>query len=453
MKKETKEYIHQNKMLVPGGRVIAGLSGGADSVCLLHVLAELKAELSFELRAVHVHHGLRGEEADRDARFSTELCERLSISCAVVRIDAASEAKAQGISVEEAGRNARYRILEEQAQRWEQEEPGAAVSIAAAHHGDDSAETILHNLFRGSGLKGLCGIAPVRGRIIRPLLWAGRKDILTYLKAEDLSYVEDSTNGLNEYTRNRLRNQILPLITSEINEKAVDNILRAGKLLKSADQYFEKRACEWIGKWGEAGGTVLPVSALEDEEKILQGYIVRNALKVMGCPLRDVTAGHVEDVLALSGRQTGKRVNLPYGILAKREYEVIRLLRCNEGSDMKAAALPDVSMRIFPFDKQQEIPKKRYTKWFDYDKIKGTLSVRYRRTGDYITLPNGGRKTVKSFMIDEKIPAAQRDDIALLAKEDHVLWIIGYRISEYYKITEDTQFILEVRLDGGIEGG
>lgn len=462
MKRETLDFIKKYHMLYPGDRVAVGVSGGADSVCLLHLLWCLKEELHIELKAVHVHHGLRGAEADRDAAFSKEFCRQLGVPCEVTEIHADAEAKAQGISVEEAGRNARYRILEAEAADWERE-TGLAVKIAVAHHGDDSAETILHNLCRGSGLRGLSGIAPVRGRVIRPLLWAERKEILSYLQSEGLTYVEDSTNGESDYTRNLIRNEILPLINSGVNERAVKNILRAGELISGADRYFEKKANEWLENQAGGKSDCLSIPDLQKEETIVQGYILREALKYMNCPLKNITGGHIDEVLSLLSKQTGKSVNLPSGITAERQYEQLRLLRGKEGDGRKeediqekenpAKASPSVSMRVFPYEKRQKIPKNVYTKWFDYDKIGDALSVRHRRTGDFITLSDGKKKTVKAFMIDEKIPAKQRERITLLAEGAHILWIIGYRISEYYKITDDTKNILEVRSDGGTERG
>lgn len=460
MKRETLEFIKKNHMLHPGDRVVVGVSGGADSVCLLHLLWCLRKELQIELCAVHVHHGLRGGEADRDARFTKELCKNLGVPCEVVEIHADAEAREQGISVEEAGRNARYRILEEKAGCWEKEI--SPVKIAVAHHGDDSAETILHNLCRGSGLKGLSGISPVRGRIIRPLLWVSRKEIIEYLKSEKLTYTEDSTNSTNDYTRNKIRNMILPLITSEVNEQAVKNILRAGELLSGANCYFEKMACEWLERFcplWEPLPTVelpileLPIAELQKEETLIQGYILREAFKKMDCPLKDVTGKHIEDILSLLSKQTGKRVELPHGISAERRYKHLRLSWGEVQLKISEEVLPTVNTKIFPYNKQEEILKNQYTKWFDYDKIRDALSVRHRQTGDFIMLPGGKRKTVKAYMIDEKIPVGRRADIPLLAEGGHILWIMGYRISEYYKITDDTKNILEVQLDGGSKRG
>ena len=505
MKKETFNYIKKNHMIERGDGVIVGLSGGADSVCLLHVLWCLKEELGIGLRAVHVHHGLRGEEADRDAAFSESLCRERDIPFKLVKIMASEEAKKQGISVEEAGRLARYRILEEEALSWEQERErekeqeqererqqeqgqerqqeqrqerdrdearkknkdnacGAGkIKIATAHHGNDSAETILHNLFRGTGLKGLSGIAPVRGRIIRPVLWARREDIVDWLRNCGIEYVEDSTNRENDYTRNKIRNELMPVVTSSINEQAVQNILRAGERIREADEYLEKTAWNWIGLHSVDGQPGFSVPELLREDRVIRSYVIRGMLRNMGCPLKDITARHIDSVLELMEKGTGKEVDLPYGLKAENSYGRIKFCRRGDkpvirdgsagGQDKPMDPVPRMDMQVFPFQNQEEIPKNQYTKWFDYDKIKDTLSVRNRRAGDYITLAQGGRKTVKSFMIDEKIPREKRSEILLLAEGSHVLWIVGYRISEYYKVTEQTKNILQVQLDGGTDSG
>ena len=456
MKKKTREYIERFHMVTPGDGVLVGLSGGADSVCLLHLLWCLKEEMGITLRALHVHHGLRGAEADRDAEFSGRFCEQLEVPFQIVRIDAAAEAAASGISVEEAGRQARYRILEEEAGRWEAES-GYPVVVAVAHHGDDNAETILHNLFRGSGLRGLGGIPPVRGRIIRPLLYSSRNQILGYLKAEGLSWTEDSSNGENDYTRNRIRNELLPFLTEEINAQAVAHILQAGERIGQADRHFESLADSWLDIHGKQRGTEeyrLAAAALAAEEEIVQGYILRQAFRRLSCPLRNITSLHLEEILALAGKETGKQVMLPYGIRAEREYECIRLRRMEAiRENMGQNGEKTLNMRVFPCKNWEEFPRNQYTKWFDYDKINGGLTVRTRQPGDYFILPGGGRKTVKSYLIDEKIPREERDRLLLLADGTHILWIVGRRISEYYKVTEHTRMVLEVHADGGKKSG
>lgn len=458
MDKKVLNYIRQNRMLAMGDGVIVALSGGADSVCLLVVLNELKKILGIRLMAVHIHHGLRGKEADRDSYYAKELSDSLGIPFACVQVDAAACAKSQKISVEEAGRRLRYEILEQKRQEFGGEK------IAVAHHGDDQAETILYHLFRGSGLKGLGGIRPVRDRIIRPLLCADREEILAYLKEKGIPYCEDSTNQSLDYTRNRLRHQILPEVKEQINSRAVENILHAGEMAAKADVYFEKQADAFIkehGSWqedenGKRLACRVKEQALLEEEEILRSYVIRRMIEGIQDSMKDITLVHVESAAALLLGPCGKRVDLPYALTAEKSSGELWIKKKQNGSlveNRERPGLPEPKYTVFLYKKGQEIPKNGYTKWFDYDKIKCTLSIRYRQTGDYITLAGGKRKTVKAFMIDEKIPRQERDRIPLVAEGSHILWIAGYRISEYYKITNDTKTVLQIQLNGGKDNG
>ncbi len=453
MRKTVGKFIEEYKMMEPGDKVIAAVSGGADSICLLHLLNEMKEELDIELKVVHVHHGLRGHEADRDAAFVEEEAGRLKVPCTVIHRNVAEYAKVRGLSVEEAGRILRYQALEEEADRW------GCAKIAVAHHREDQAETILHNLFRGSGLKGLCGMAAVRGAVIRPLLCVGRTEILDYLGEQGLSYCEDSTNESVDYTRNRLRHQLIPEICGQINAGAVKHIVNAGKMMSLADQYLESQAEEIWSRYGveEANNRSLKegegvrrcgieAEILKHQPEILKGYIVKKMLGLCAGSVKDITFVHIEQVYELAEKETGKRISLPYGLEAGKRYGMIWV---SAAGDFEKPQEKTLRLSHFPYKKDQEIPENRYTKWFDYDTIKSTLSVRTRQTGDYITLKDGKRKTVKAYMIDEKIPREERDKILLLAEGHHILWIVGYRISEYYKITEHTRQILQVQADGG----
>ena len=454
-----------------GDGVLVGLSGGADSVGLLLVLWKLRETFQISLRALHVHHGLRGAEADRDAAFSRMLCERLEVPFYEFRIDAAKEALDRKCSVEEAGRQARYRLYEETALAWEKEmcpdltsenagekEAAAArVHIATAHHADDNAETVLFNLFRGSGLTGLSGIAPVRGRIIRPLLWAQRSEIQAWLLRQGQDWVEDSTNRESEYSRNWLRNELLPAVEKRLNAQAVRHIDQAGRRIRQADAYLEEVAEEWLQKHAPDGR--VDAGALAEQAEIVQGYIVRRLFLKSKMPLRDVTETHVQAVRELLHQGTGKSISLPHGFRVVNVYGFLEVRSLSHPGERKEVLLPGsqdenlLQMHIFPCENGDEFPKNQYTKWFDYDKIKGTLSLRHRQPGDYLTLPSGGRKTLKSWMIDEKIPRQEREQIWLLAEEKHILWIVGHRISAYYKITEQTKTILEVEFNGGKSSG
>lgn len=445
------ETINTHQMASAGEHILAAVSGGADSVCLLCVLNSLKETLGIRLEAIHVHHGLRGAEADRDAGFVKDLCQQLNIPLRIVKRDVAGYAAREGVSLEEAGRILRYEAFYETAR-----ERGCE-KIAVAHHLDDQAETILHHMVRGSGLRGLGGIRPVRDQIIRPLLYVSRDEILSWLDQEGLSFCQDSTNGKNHYTRNRLRNQILPLLKQEINPSAAENIARVGRLSSAADEYLTVQAEKLFAAYGveRDSQTGIPISVLKSQESIIQTYLLLHMIKKAAARSRDITFVHVEQVQKLAEKTVGKQVSLPYDLTAKTDYTHLWISRgkCGQSGEKEAKSLPILEYQQFPYEKHMKIPENQYTKWFDYDKIKGTLSFRFRETGDYFLLPSGGRKSVKSYMIDRKIPADLRGRIPLLAEGSQVLWLVGYRISEFYKVTEDTKQILQVQMNGGEEHG
>ena len=468
MLKKVRDYMREHEMTAPGDAVIVALSGGADSVCLLTVLKQL-ATPEFLLRAVHVHHGIRGAEADRDEAFAQKLCESLSVPLCVAYCHVPAYAAEHGLSEEEAGRILRYQVLEKEAGKWEQELPaGSRVKIALAHHRDDNAETILHHLLRGSGLTGLAGIRPVQGRRIRPLLCVGREEIRAYLEAGHISWCEDSTNQSPDYTRNRIRSQVLPLLKTAVNEQAEEHILQAGQIIGQADAYLRQQAEEI---WQEAvcgreeDLAAIPLTAFARQPEILKTYLIRHMLDQLHPGWKDIGSRHFTAIAELAGKPVGSRLDLPGGLMARTGYETLEIVRKTErevsvktesGADGEIhgrQTVPELHMTVFSRQKDQEIPKNQYTKWFDYDKIKGTLSVRTRRTGDYLILPSGGSKTIARYMIDEKIPKEKREQILLLAEGSHVLWVVGFRISEYYKIDNKTQNILQVTCDGGKDYG
>lgn len=325
------------------------------------------------------------------------------------------------------------------------------MKIAVAHHSDDQAETILHNLFRGSGLGGLKGISYVRGRIIRPLLDIGRRDIVEWLEENGCAWVQDSTNSSGHYTRNRIRSNLLPLIEAEVNQGAAGNILRMGKLASQADEYLRAQGECWIKGHVVRDGPehfLIPCDLLQAEPEIIRSYVVMELLKRLAGSAKDLGLIHVQQVLSLAGRPVGKEVDLPYSLMARREYREISVGRSILQEKDKEVCLPQVRMCVFPYKKGSQFPKNMYTKWFDCDRIEGTPVVRTRRPGDYITLADGSHKALKRFMIDEKIPRQLRDQVPLLTDGSHVMWIIGYRISEFYKIGPDTTKVLQAEAGG-----
>ena len=277
---QVRKTIREYDMIAPGDHVVLGLSGGADSVCLLLCLHQLQGQLDFGLSAVHVNHGIRGAEADRDASFAENLCRKLEVPITVFCVDVPSYVSEHGCSSEEAGRILRYRCLEEEAQRW-CEKADHRVRIALAHHQDDQAETVLLNLCRGTGIRGMGGIPAVHGNRIRPLIGVRRRDILAWLQEQGQEWREDSTNQKDDYTRNRIRHVILPRMEEEVNDRSVEHICALAEQAGELDEWLEEEARKWIleNVTGEDSG----VYASGDREGL---HIPRKPLEVLHGVLR-----------------------------------------------------------------------------------------------------------------------------------------------------------------------
>lgn len=469
MWKKVRDYIIEHQLAQEGERVMVALSGGADSVGLMLALKEISENpggFPLDLKAVHVHHGLRGEEADRDSAFCRQLCKAWEIPFETVTREVRTYALETRISVEEAGRILRYEALGEAAAAW------GADRIALAHHMDDQAETILHNLVRGSGLRGLGGIRPVQGNRIRPLLGIRKEEICRYLNSHEISWCEDSSNASQDYTRNRIRSQILPIFRGTVNENATENIIRAGEIIAQADEYLEKVAgLVWEREGTEEEYRVgISICNLLEQDAIVRTYLLRYMVGLMIAGKKDITARHYGQMEQLLTRNGPGICHLPGGFFAVREYESFWIEHKREVKNMECGAWqphaisipqlggPEIQAGIFQIkafkrEKGGEIPKNQYTKWFDYDRIKGTLWARNRKAGDSIVLSDGGTKTVARYMIDEKIPKVMRENIIVLAEDQQILWIVGHRISEIYKITEATRTILQVSINGGESHG
>ena len=467
MQKKIEEFVEKWKMLSEKDVVIAGVSGGADSVCLLLELEEMRRTKGFSLAAVHVNHALRGEAADADEAFVKALCEKRGIPCAVYHVDVRDFAKQRKLSEEEAGRELRRAAFaQEMAKR-------GGTKIALAHHMEDNAETFFLHLARGSRLKGLGGIYPVNGSYIRPLLCVSRTDIEAYLEARETPYCMDATNREDTYARNRIRNHVLPYFREEINPKTVEHVNGAMAQLREIQTYLEKQTEEAYGRCvAERDGTFfLREAPFIREEELLRGMVIRRMLSRAAGREKDLEEIHVESIRRLLAGQTGRRCDLPYGMRAMRTYEGVELtaeaketprppeeilldFREREGSVCFGEW--DISWRIFANPVEKElIPKKTYTKWFDYAIIDRSVSVRTRRSGDRIVIGEGGAsQKLKAFFINEKVPAGKRDGVLLLAEGSSVLWIVGYRQSKAYQVTEQTTTILEITINGGtLHGG
>ncbi len=453
-------YIEEHAMLQAGDRVIAGVSGGADSVCLLLMLSEYGKRIPIELAVVHVNHGLR-EDAGEDAAYVEELCRERGLPFYLRCVDVRGTAAVQRCSEEDAGRRLRYQAFEDIAV-----ELGAG-KIAVAHNAGDRAETMLFHLFRGSGMKGLCGILPVRGNVIHPLLCLERREIEDYLTARGVSWRTDSTNEEDAYARNRIRHHILPYADEGLFAGAVGRMNRTADILTEEEEYLEGqtaaalKAC--VKREGD-GLAELDIQRFLAFHPAIRKRMLFTLLEGLSPTGKDIGTVHVRDTLTLFTREGNRSFCLPMGISARRVYGSVILERRASGEPRGRTgmpegqtALPEMEFQVIFPEKKEEVPKNQYTKWFDYDKIEEFPVVRFRQTGDFIALAGEKaqviHKSLKDYMISARIPRELRDKIPVLAEGSHVLWLVGYRISEYYKVDRNTKRVLQVQLRKGCAGG
>ncbi len=339
-----KQYMSVHGMVEAGDCIAAGVSGGADSVCMLHLLVRLQREIPFRLAVVHVNHGLRAE-AGADAAFVEKLCGKLGIPFYLREVDMAGYAAAHRLSGEEAGRLLRYRAFQEVLEEIKSGDRGR---IAVAHNADDRAETMLFHMFRGSGLKGLSSIRPVRELVIRPLLCVSREEIEAYLREEGLDWREDATNGEDVYVRNKIRHHILPYARREICKNAVSHMGELADMLAETESYLSRETDRLYDRYvkedieGKVGGTGtagafygevrIELVGFRTEDVVMRKRILLRALERMTPYRKDITARHVAGLMALTEKEGSKELFLPYGIRGVKEYDVLFLRRRDEAA-------------------------------------------------------------------------------------------------------------------------
>lgn len=481
--KRIEKFIQKYHMLTCGDRVIAGVSGGADSVCLFLMLLELREKIGFDLIAVHVHHGLRGEAADQDQQFVEALCEQHRIPLEIFRVNLESIAKKRKQSLEEAGRMVRREAFDSVCQKY------GGNKIALAHHQNDNAETLLWNLSRGTGLDGLGGIRPVNGKFIRPLLCMNRKEIEEYLAKRKQSYCIDETNAGTDYTRNKLRHLVLPILEEQVNSAAVRHMNETMEQIWELKEYMQEQVeaayQECVQEHFEKACWIqIQQKSFETFPELIKKMVIRKGMEQVGGKKRDLSHKHVDVMMELMNKQVGRTLDLPYEMHAKRNYEGIRLEKQRTysfGEEKKAEIMQEcmselnipgetiladrnLKLRCKILEKPKnlsikDIPQKIYTKWFDYGIIKSSLYIRTRQAGDTIVIDEKGhQKKLKNWFVDEKIPKEVRDSQLLLAENNEILWVLGHRMSQAYQVKQSTKWILQIEVetyksDGGKENG
>ncbi len=455
-----KNTITQYKMLSGSDHVLIGLSGGPDSVCLSLVLVELIEDFDLKLSAVYVEHGLRPDETESEIAFCKEFCEANGIGFYVKSVNVREYAETKGLNVQEAARDLRYTAFEEVLNAVN------ASAIALGHNADDQAETLLMRLFRGSGRKGLSGIPPVRGKIIRPIIKLERSEIEEYLSRVSHSkpqrsgrpYIIDSSNLKDNYFRNWLRNTFMQDVKQK-NPSVIKDMCRTADIIREEDDYLEiivtKTLMRLISRKSDTTIEMF-IRPLDSTEKPILRRVLRRAVHATES-LRGISFVHIEDIVGLiKNGKAGDSLDLPRGIRVIRDYSLIKItsekhviisryelesqaeVTINEGGLMIRSSLVEISA---------ETVDGKFTVLLNADEIKFPLIIRSRAAGDcFYPFGFGKRKKLQDFFVDEKIARDKRDGVPIVVSGNDIIWVAGYRSDERYKVTETTENILRLEL-------
>jgi tRNA(Ile)-lysidine synthase len=445
--------IQKYSMLSHGDRLLAGLSGGPDSVCLLTVLERLKPEFDLHLSAVYVDHGLRPEETPHEIEFCKDLCGSFDISFSIKHVDVKSVVK-KGVNKQEAARELRYNAFNETAYEVN------ANRIALGHNADDHAETILMRLFRGTGPYGLSGIPPVRKNIIRPLIEIERTEIERFLENEGIAFIIDSSNLGEEYSRNKIRHSIMPVI-KKMNRDFVKTISRTSEIFREEERYFEILVTKILMKMitrKTDKSIELFLAPMVAMDTVLLRRVLRRAIdETKG--LRGISLIHIEDIMELikSGK-SGDRVYLPGDMRAIKSYATLFItsekphrldtytLESPGETVLKESSMVLVS-KIINIDDIADYGNGKTAAALDADKLSFPLTIRARMPGDYFYPAGfGKRKKVQDYFVDGKIPRDERDSTPLLINNNEIVWVIGHRVDERYKIDKNTKRVLKFEI-------
>ena len=458
-----KSFCDDNALIEKNDGIVAGISGGADSVFLFLYLLQVQKEYNLRLCFVHVNHGIRGSEADRDERFVEELCEQNGVMYKVFYKDIPKMAQEMSMTEEEAGRVYRFEDVRKEL---------GYNKIAVAHHQDDQAETVLFQLLRGSGFRGLGGMRAKNTDVIRPLLAVKKQEIVETLEKKGQSYCMDSTNNEDEYARNQIRNHLIPYLRENLQKETVSHIAKTASYMQDVTEFIDLQTdMVWESVIECKEGRPKEIKAYLSEMKklhvVLQREIFMRMIEYMSGRRKDITARHIDALTRLIISQTGRKINLPYDIVAAKYYDCILMShkdrwyhssqsftevyeeKISAGQEYNVTFTNNNSHTI-SFHTEETgimtdiIKKNSCTKWFDYAKIKNMPELRYPKEGDYLWLrTDGSKKKLSRILIDSKIPADERKNILVLADGAHIMWIPELsRCSAYYYINDKTKKML-----------
>ena len=473
LEKKVLETIEKNDMLSSNDKILVGVSGGPDSVTLLKILLSFQEEYNLSIYIAHLNHMLRGKESNRDAEFVRNLAQDLNLPCEVEACDLTKIAQKRKLTLEEAAREYRYMFYFKTAEKF------GVDKIALGHNADDQVETVLMRFLRGSGLEGLMGIPPVRGKIIRPLIECSREEIEDYCQEHKIVYRIDSTNKEAIYFRNKIRLELLPLLAHEYNKNIKDVILRLRIIISEISEYLQQKTetiFKKIAALEDQGKVIINLEKLNSLPLVFKRRIIRKSIKVVIGDLNSISFAHSDEILRLIENHSGeKEIYLPHNLRIKKVYNQLIIYKnkifklhhpagastlwkynlsvpgCTEIKplDIKVETkiLDFVDVKTSLYYNREKFGSK-FAEFIDYNKVKYPLKLRNRRTGDrFYPLNMKGEKKVKDFFIDNKLPKSKRDLIPIFVdRDDKIVWIVGMRLDDRVKITRDTKKVLHINL-------
>lgn len=463
--KQVKRSIDHHHLLDQGDRLIVGVSGGLDSMVLLHLLNAYRQEYDLFLIIAHVNHGLRPDESPKEAELVQNESRRLGFPFEYGEFNVKEFQKARGLSLQDAARRIRFRFFNDLLRKH------GAQKIVLGHNADDQVETILLRLIRGSGLKGLKGMLPIReGKVIRPLLETWRREIESFAKQNEIPFLQDSSNFKKNYLRNRLRLDLIPFIEKEYQSNFKKVIIRISKILKEEDDYLEREAEEAYQKIVREENGILSFrfSEFQSLHRAIQWRIAQKMLGRIykGRMMSEVGEWWNGDSIdsTLSHPSPSMLLELPYGIYLEKRYDMVFLgkgrvkqippfeveLNTPGHTFIEEMGKEVVVEQIDREDQFGDLIGHPHTALFDFQNLQFPLKVRNFRPGDrFQPLGVKGTQKLKEFFIDHKIPRFERPKIPLLISGERIVWVVGYRIDERFKITDQTKKILKVKVRNG----
>lgn len=455
---KVRSTIEKYHMLEQGDKVVVGISGGPDSIFLLYVLNELKDDLHLTLIVAHMDHCIRGIEAKKECSFVKDLANKLNLPFESKSVDIPILKKINKESTQQAARDARYKFFMNTLNKFE------AQKVALGHNANDQAETVLMRLIRGAGLKGLCGIPPIRdGIIIRPLIEVQRSEIEEFLKENSIEFVIDSSNTEDVYLRNKVHNKLMPILINEYNPQIIQNLTQTSEILRRDEEFIDNIAFELFSEFcifEDDESIRLNISEIKKLEEPMKYRILRKAIESFSGDLKRIDSRHLESVIGMvSSAVANKSLNLPKGIIVEKRYNELVIRKAIEGTpfcysffeipnNVKLKEIgKEVEFKVVLQKEELALNIDPNLAFMDYNQIKFPIIIRNFREGDrFQPIGMKGTKKLKDFFIDTKVPKSIRRNIPLLLFDNMITWIMGLRIDDRVLVREYPAKILKVRI-------